>query len=337
MLDDLASLMFSVSRTGDVALPVNPVGLQRFVWRARSGSRLQDIGGTRRLRRVRRQSRRIPVGGEPSITPCRRLRVVACRPSPQPHVALGNGGARLMDPRWAPDGTRVAASSMDSSAGQQRQVIVLVGPDGRSERLLDSGAERAAAPDDWTPDGRGLVYHVDGKAELRLLPIATGASPSVLARAAGPVAPARAVVSPDGRFITYQQFTGERVDVWGGHVPASTARVQVSLAGGVQPRWRGDGGELYFLALDGSLQVASMARGPVPRPGPPKALFATGLSPAVVQQQYAPAPDGSRFGCSSRSRPPSDRASTSCSTGRTCCGSDGGCAPFAARRAIYWA
>ncbi len=123
------------------------------------------------------------------------------------------------------------------------------------------------APDDWTPDGHGLVYHVDWRGELRLMPLVGGASPTVLARANQNQAPARAAVSPDGRFIAYQQVTGALFDVWLDTFPKPSARVQVSRGGGVQPRWRADSSELYFLAHDGSLQAVSIAPGPVPRPG----------------------------------------------------------------------
>ena len=43
---------------------------------------------------------------------------------------------------------------------------------------------------------------------------------------------------------------------------------QISIHGGSQPRWRGDGRELFFLALDGKLMAADIrpAR-PSPRSG----------------------------------------------------------------------
>jgi hypothetical protein len=96
-------------------------------------------------------------------------------------------------------------------------------------------------------------------------------------------------------FIAYQQVTEGRVDVWVDTFPKPTARVQVSRAGGAQPRWRADSRELYFLARTGALEAVSIAPGPVPKPGLTTTLFTTEFRPHGVLQQYAPAPDGSRF------------------------------------------
>jgi len=73
----------------------------------------------------------------------------------------------------------------------------------------------------------------------------------------------------------------------------------VSIAGGVTPRWRSDGKELYYLAPDrklmavelretsGSLQAASIR--------PLFEMFSTMFLTAAGVNQYDVTPDGSRF------------------------------------------
>ncbi|HEY4579546.1 MAG TPA: hypothetical protein VIG89_00805, partial [Candidatus Acidoferrales bacterium] len=51
---------------------------------------------------------------------------------------------------------------------------------------------------------------------------------------------------------------------------------QVSTSGGVYPRWRADGKELYYIAPDGKLMAAPIAAsGATIEPGTPVALFQT--------------------------------------------------------------
>jgi hypothetical protein len=50
----------------------------------------------------------------------------------------------------------------------------------------------------------------------------------------------------------------------------------VSTAGGISPRWRSDGKELYYVAPDGKLMAAPVAaRGAIVEVGAPVALFQT--------------------------------------------------------------
>jgi hypothetical protein len=77
--------------------------------------------------------------------------------------------------------------------------------------------------------------------------------------------------------------------------PATDQKRQISTDGGVQPRWRRDGKELYYLALDGrvmvvSLNIDSKIDSAVPRP-----LFNTGLSVDPIRDQFAATADGQRF------------------------------------------
>ena len=78
---------------------------------------------------------------------------------------------------------------------------------------------------------------------------------------------------------------------------ASNARWQVSTGGGLQPIWRADGRELFYLGLDGTLySVAIDASEAVLRPGTPRALFKSPLRGVVSNvEQYRATADGQRF------------------------------------------
>jgi hypothetical protein len=92
--------------------------------------------------------------------------------------------------------------------------------------------------------------------------------------------------------------------------PAPGGVYQVSRAGGTQPQWRGDGRELFFLALDGTLMSASVNAAPAGfEAGIPQPLFETSVALAANtnRRQYAAAKDGKRFlvNVPDRSTPPS--------------------------------
>jgi len=77
--------------------------------------------------------------------------------------------------------------------------------------------------------------------------------------------------------------------------PTPTQRVQVSTMGGTQPRWRDDGGELFYAGLDAKLMSVSVRAGQTFEIQAPRALFDTSLDPLALRQSYAVAPDGKRF------------------------------------------
>ena len=72
---------------------------------------------------------------------------------------------------------------------------------------------------------------------------------------------------------------------------------QVSTAGGIFPRWRPDGRELYYLGPDGQMMAAPVtATGTTLEPGTPVALFQTriygGGTDKGQGRQYDVAHDG---------------------------------------------
>src|SRR5262249_42495166 len=64
---------------------------------------------------------------------------------------------------------------------------------------------------------------------------------------------------------------------------------QLTVAGGVEPRWRRDGRELYYLALDGKLMAVPLTGAGKFEAGQPKPLFQTTItvSPTLDAQHDA--------------------------------------------------
>lgn len=102
-------------------------------------------------------------------------------------------------------------------------------------------------------------------------------------------------LSPDGRWVAFNCDESGRNEVYAAPFPDGGTRVRVSVDGGVQPAWRGDGREIYFLSLDGAMMAADVEQQPEWRSGTPRRLFETGLTPSNQTEHFRVTSDGQRF------------------------------------------
>jgi len=127
---------------------------------------------------------------------------------------------------------------------------------GEEELLLGAG-KSGLAPSSWSRDGRYLLYE-SGNAQVYgssgsqkdafLLPL-TG-SPEErkpVPYLQSPFRKLNAQFSPDGKWVAYESDESGRDEVYIQTFPSTGARWQVSDKGGTQPRWRGDGREVFFI------------------------------------------------------------------------------------------
>jgi hypothetical protein len=198
--------------------------------------------------------------------------------------------ANHVDPRWSSDGIHVVfGSSRDISRSPFR--VSLTSPD---PVQVFKFTGRAFALDDWSADGRFLLYHDAGINELWAVPLEGDQKPVLAARSLSGIID-QAQFSPDGRWIAYNTNESGRFDVKVAPFPATGDKWQISTAGGVQPTWRLDGGELYFLAPDSTLMAVDVRSGKPFEYGVPHPLFKTQLTASYSIEEYHPAPDGKRF------------------------------------------
>ena len=151
-------------------------------------------------------------------------------------------------------------------------------------------------PEDWSEDGRYLAYGrntTQGIGGLFALPLFGDRTPITIADT--PFGEDEPRFSKDGRWVAYNSDESGMNQVYLVSFPATDQKRQISNDGGVQPRWRHDGKELFYLGLDGrimavDLQVDSTIEAGVPRP-----LFNTRLNVDSARDQFAVAADGQRF------------------------------------------
>ena len=194
------------------------------------------------------------------------------------------------DPVWSPDSRYVAFNLLPNGGSDPPFLVQKIEIGSQQPRQIYGDNERHWI-EDWSADGRFLLTH-DTKT-FSIIPV-TGDSK------AKPLYSSDFIkdefhLSPDGELIAYGE---NRIGTWQVFVasfPGFHDIKQISLAGGVQPRWRGDGRELFFIDPQGKLMSATVERGSPPKIGIPRKLFDTGLVPDPTVNQYAVTEDGLKF------------------------------------------
>jgi hypothetical protein len=151
-------------------------------------------------------------------------------------------------------------------------------------------------PDDWLPDGTGLVCHPNAPLQIVNIPmVGADRTPQVVVE--GRTITTQGRLSPDGRWIAFASSDSGRFEVYVQNYPKPAGRWQVSTDGGLQPKWRSDGKELYYLGLDSRLMAVPVALGALAEVGKPAPLFTTRVEPTtgLVWHQYDVTRDGQRF------------------------------------------
>ena len=204
-----------------------------------------------------------------------------------------------LDSIWSPDGTRVAFTSDRTG---QRNIYWKAADGSGSEELLLGGREGQENVEDWSRDGKYLMYNYQlspSRIHLYLLPPSGDRKPVPLLNAEFPTGQGQ--FSPNGRWVAYRSVESGRPEIYvqGFSLDPSQPRGkwQVSVAGGEVPRWRRDGKELYYEFNGGYFAVDVKSDGATFEAGIPRLLFE---APTIVSntgggQPFVVTHDGQRF------------------------------------------
>ena len=199
-------------------------------------------------------------------------------------------------PVWAPASDRIAYSSM-------REGLDDLWIKGTSPGAGIRVAQGPAIPSDWSPDGRLVAFHGTRTATGRWgwqfdLGVVDVQSPhKVTHLSETPFQEVQARFSPDGRYMAYASNESGAFEVYLQPYPPDGRRTVLSIGGGADPVWRGDGKELFYYAPDGYVMRVPMTWAPSPMPGKPERVFRLQL-PALTlpyRSRFAVSRDGQRF------------------------------------------
>jgi Tol biopolymer transport system component len=295
---------FSASDNGRLAWLSGGSDQSRLEWRDRKGGRLGELGEPGRY-------------GQLALSPDNK-RVVAEIAGDDRHydlwvIDVARGVASRLttdpaddrDPVWSPDSQEVVYSN-DASGDQDMLRKGLAASDPATP--LPNGIGKTPGVRDiaksWTRAGNTLLYITisgsgvtAGEHAVWAVSLDGSAQPQPLNKGFAVDHPE---LSPDGRWLAYISNDSGRFEVYLEPFQRKGARVRVSSNGGGQPKWRGDGKELFYLSLDGGLlavDVRDEAKGL--KVGMPTALIPSSALNAVLSgpdySDYAVSADGQRF------------------------------------------
>lgn len=292
--------MFSVSQTGVLAYRTSAPS--ELGWFDRAGRPLGWIGapGFDRNPALSADGQRLAVSRYDPTTATRGIWIL--------DVRRGGVASRFTSrtawetcPVWSPDDTSIIFARgvpNDGALYEQSSNRAM------EEHALPHGPR--GCPLDWSRDGRYLLYGArpgfgSPGGGLWLVPVSGDGEPQALAGPwpSRPQTP-QARISPNGRWLTYVSDASGRSEIYVRSFPDGAAGAwKVSSQGGIEPQWRGDGQELFFLGADKRLMAVAVMTAGAFRTGTPTALFSTDLDPTGLpiagRNQYLVTADGQRF------------------------------------------
>ena len=265
---------------------------ERLEWFSRSGQRMGNIDAPTALR-------------NPAVSPDNRQLLAASNNDPEHKglwiIELERGGlTRIandgMRPFWSPDGQRIAFTSDRSAGIADLYMRSTTARDGEEQALLRTGENKFIC--DWSPDGRDIVYgsiNPGTKSDLWLLPLAGNRKP--VPYLVTPNNELDAQISPDGHWLAYTSDESGSWQVYVQSFPIAGRKQVISTSGGIEPRWRRDGRELFYLATDRNLMsVPISTEADAIKSGRPQPLFRAPVPNLnVFINWYSVTGDGQRF------------------------------------------
>jgi serine/threonine protein kinase/Tol biopolymer transport system component len=200
------------------------------------------------------------------------------------------------NPVWSPDGSQVFFSS--DSGGPWDIYQKAADGLGSTRPVFQSGDQKKAL-DDLSADGRYAIYDTAttvSSAQVWVLPLFGDRKPFPYVQ--GNFGAGSAKSSPNGRYLAYDSNETGRTEIYIQTFPEHSGKWQVSVSGGVQPMWRRDGKELFYLTPDQKLMAVDVnPASSAFQVGIPRQLFQAHLVPGMTQWRnvYVPAPDGQKF------------------------------------------
>jgi Tol biopolymer transport system component len=201
------------------------------------------------------------------------------------------------NPVWAPDGKRIAFGSKRNG----KWGLYVKPADGTAKEELITESDQPKMPMSWSPDGKLLIYWNEDprtRGDIWMVPVTGDRKPVPIVQTQNQELYPQ--LSADGKWLAYQSDESSRDEIYIRPFPEGPGKWQISTDGGVAPRWRRDGKELYFALAPNIMAVDIRVEGSSIKAGVPHVLFALSSTPGPVMNgynylPYAVSADGQKF------------------------------------------
>ena len=285
------NLLASVSKDGTLVYygPLRP--RTTLAWFDRSGQRIGSVGPPDDYGNLALSpdGKRLAVTVGETSTPAADIWVFDLVRGVGTRLTSEPGGK--YNPVWSPDGARIAYGLYRTGVGGMLAARAANGS-GAEEVLAAGPSKPMTVAWDWSSDGRFLAYAlVDsrGWSDLWILPLTGDRKAFELLQTRS--TEVGGAFSPDGRWLAYVSNESGTPEVYARSYPGAGGKWQISTAGGIRPRWRRDGKEIFYFTPDGTLMSVAVSEGASLDFGVPKPLFRA----PVRFGYYDVTPDGQRF------------------------------------------
>jgi len=218
--------------------------------------------------------------------------------------AKGGGNSRFtFDPSeevvgvWSRDGKSLVYRSAGSSAAFTGLMLKSTSGLERERIILNAKVSDDVIPNSWSRDDQHILFTHQSLSgyHLEILPAAGG---DPVKFETGPGNQINGMISPDGKWVAYASDESGNWDIYVTTFPAAAGKWQVSRGGGKEPRWRGDGKEIFYLAPGGMLTAVPVETESSFSSGTPTPLFQFHGRAAISSTDmfsYDVSHDGKRF------------------------------------------
>jgi serine/threonine protein kinase len=283
-------IIAAASTTGLLLFIASPPQTQ-FMRRDRTGNAMGVVGqpGQNNMFRLSPDGQRIVVG---HISPAGKGDLWMLEVNRGVTSPLNSRPGTNIWPIWSSDSRSVVFSS-----GPPFNLFrTEVGGSGGEQRLTQS--EIFQFPDDWSHDGRFILFDQNGpatKADMWILPVKPDGAPGAAQPRPwlqGSSNEYGGMFSPDDRWVAYQSDESGRFEIYIDTFPERHGKVRISTNGGTIPRWGPGGRELFYVSPESKLTVVDMKA--AAEPSAPRELFPVDVFDPDVSP-YEVAPNGQGF------------------------------------------